>query len=74
MGCNHAQPKQSAALVFARMAASHKRELAKARKRGESAGEIAARELEVERITSALRRARELTGDVAEAIEPTLIE
>jgi hypothetical protein len=74
VGCNHAQPKQSAALVFARMAASHKRELAKARKRGESAGEIAARELEVERITSALRRARELTGDVAEAIEPTLIE
>lgn len=69
LGCNHAQPKQSAAPVFARMAASHKRELAKARKRGEPAGQIAARELEVERITSALRRARELTGDVAEAIE-----
>lgn len=69
LGCNHAQPKQSAAPVFARMAASHKRELGKARKRGEPAGQIAARELEVERITSALRRARELTGDVAEAIE-----
>jgi hypothetical protein len=32
-------------------------------------GQIAARELEVERITSALRRARELTDDVTEAIE-----
>jgi hypothetical protein len=69
LGCVHAQPKQSAAPTFARMATSHKRELAKARKRGEPAGQIAARELEVERITSALRRARELTGDVAEAIE-----
>ncbi|MFN8164527.1 MAG: site-specific integrase, partial [Solirubrobacterales bacterium] len=69
LGCNHAQPKQSAAPLFARMATSHRRELAKARKRGEPAGQIAARELEVERITSALRRARELTGDVAEAIE-----
>lgn len=69
LGCGHAQPKQSAAPVFARMATSHKRELAKARKRGEPAGQLAARELEVERITSALRRARELQGDVAEAIE-----
>jgi hypothetical protein len=69
LGCGHAQPKRSAAPVFARMAQSHKRELTKARKRGEPAGQIAARELEVERITSALRRARELQGDVAEAIE-----
>ena len=39
LGCNHAQPKRSAATVFARMATSHKRELAKARKRGEPAGQ-----------------------------------
>lgn len=55
LGCSHAQPKRSAAPVFARMAQSHKRELAKAHKRGEPAGQIAARELEVERITSALQ-------------------
>jgi integrase len=69
LGCSHAQPKRSAAPVFARMATSHRRGLAKARERGEPAGQIAARELEIERITSALRRARELQGDVAEAIE-----
>jgi site-specific recombinase XerD len=69
LGCNHAQPKRSAVPVFTRMAASHKRELTKAHRRGEPAGQIAARELEVARITSALRRARELQGDVAEAIE-----
>jgi hypothetical protein len=72
LGCSHAQPKRSAAPVFARMAGSHKRGLAKARERGEPAGQIAARELEVERITAALRRARELSGDVAEAIEASV--
>jgi site-specific recombinase XerD len=69
LGCVHAQPKKSAAPVFRRMLASHERELAAARQRGEPAGQIAARELEVERIRSALRRAEELTGDVAAAIE-----
>jgi hypothetical protein len=69
LGCNHAQPKRSAAPLFARMAASHKRGLARAQKRDEPAGQIAARELEVQRIEGALRRARELSGDVAEAIE-----
>jgi hypothetical protein len=36
---------------------------------GEPAGQIAARELEIERIHSALRRAEELSSDVAAAIE-----
>ena len=69
LGCIHAQPKKSAAPVFRRMLASHERELAAARQRGEPAGQVAARELEVERIRSALRRAEELAGDVAAAIE-----
>lgn len=69
LGCSHAQPKRSAAPVFARMLSSHTRQLAQARERGEPAGQIAARELEVERISSAHRRSRELAGDVAEAIE-----
>ena len=69
LGCTHAQPKKSAAPVFRRMAASHRRALAKAREVGEPAGQIAARQLEVERIEHALRRAEELEHDVAEAIE-----
>jgi hypothetical protein len=36
---------------------------------GEPAGQIAARELEIVRIQSALRRAEELSADVAAAIE-----
>jgi hypothetical protein len=51
------------------MLASHERELAAARGRKEPAGQIAARELEVACIRSALQRAEELTGDVAAAIE-----
>lgn len=69
LGCVHAQPKKSAAPVFRRMAASHRRALAKARGVGEPAGQIAARQLEVERIEHALRRAEELEHDVAAAIE-----
>ena len=69
LGCGHAQPKKSAAPVFRRMLVSHQRSLTAARSGGEPAGQIAARELEVIRIQSALRRAEELTGDVAEAIE-----
>jgi hypothetical protein len=69
LGCVHAQPKKSAAPVFRRMVASHRRALAKAREVGEPAGRIAARELEVARIEHALRRAEELDHDVAEAIE-----
>jgi hypothetical protein len=69
LGCVHAQPKKSAIPVFRRMLASHERELAAARGRGEPAGQIAARELEVGRIRAALRRAEELLVDVAAAIE-----
>jgi hypothetical protein len=69
LGCVHAQPKKSAAPIFRRMLASHERELRAARERGEAAGQIAAREMEVGRIRTALRRAEELTMDVAAAIE-----
>ena len=51
------------------MLASHRRALAAALNGGEPAGQIAARELEIGRIESALRRAEELTPTVAEAIE-----
>ena len=68
LGCGHAQPKQSAAPVFAQMLGSHQRALARARDT-EPAGQVAARELEIVRIESALRRSRELDGDVAAAIE-----
>ena len=71
LGCVHAQPKKSATPIFRRMLASHERELAAARGRGEPAGQIASRELEVARIRSALRRAEELADDVAAAIEAT---
>jgi site-specific recombinase XerD len=69
LGCHHAQPKKSAAPVFRRMIASHTRALAKAREGGEPAGQLAARELELDRLRSALRRAEELDDDVAAALE-----
>jgi hypothetical protein len=69
LGCVHAQPKKSAAPIFRRMLASHERALAAARTRGEPAGQIASRELEVAPLRQALRRAEELAVDVAAAIE-----
>ena len=69
LGCNHAQPKKSAAPMFRRMLASHERELSAARERNEPAGQIASRELEIVRIGTALRRADELDEDAAAAIE-----
>jgi hypothetical protein len=51
------------------MLASHTRALTRAQEVGEPAGQIAARQLELERIRSALRRAEELFTDVAAAIE-----
>ncbi|MCJ0907211.1 hypothetical protein [Rhodococcus sp. ARC_M6] len=45
------------------------RSLNKARTGGEPAGQIAARELEVERLRNALRRAEELNDDVATFLE-----
>lgn len=69
LGCAHAQPKKSAAPVFARMLTSHERELMRARERREPLGQLASREMEVGRIRHALRRAEELSEDVAAAIE-----
>jgi integrase len=69
LGCSHAQPKRSAVPVFRGMLASHLRVLEVGRQRGEPAGQIAARELEVERIRAALHRAEALGDDVAAAIE-----
>ncbi|HZD22634.1 MAG TPA: site-specific integrase [Acidimicrobiia bacterium] len=69
LGCVHAQPKKSAAPVFRRMLASHRRALARAHEVGEPPGQIAARQLEIERVEHALRRAEELDHDVAAAIE-----
>jgi len=69
LGCVHAQPKRSAAPIFRRMLASHERQLIAARDRGELAGQIASRELDVTCIRGALRRAEELSDDVAAAIE-----
>ena len=51
------------------MIASHTRALHKAKTDGGPAGQLAARELELDRIRSALRRAEELNNDVAEALE-----
>lgn len=51
------------------MLSSHTRALDKAREHGEPAGQIASREIEVERIRSAMQRAKELSGDAAEVLE-----
>lgn len=69
LGCTHAQPKRGAIPTFRTMLHSHRRALTLARKHNELAGQIAARELEIVRIQGALRRAEELTDDVAAAIE-----
>ena len=69
LGCGHAQPKRSAAPVFIRMITSHERALENGRSHGEPAGQLAAREMEIGRIRSALRRAEQLSDDVAAAME-----
>lgn len=73
LGCGHAQPKKSALPVFRRMLTSHTRALDKAREHGEPAGQIAARELEVERIRSAMQRAQDLSDDAGEALETAAV-
>jgi hypothetical protein len=55
--------------IFQRMLSSHQAALERARGAREPAGQLAARELEVQRIGSALRRAGDLDDDVAAAIE-----
>jgi len=69
LGCSSAQPKRSATPIFQRMLASHDKALPRARNAGEPAGQLAARELELQRLSSALRRAGDLDDDVAAAIE-----
>jgi hypothetical protein len=69
LGGSHAQPKKRAVPTFRRMLASHSRALDRARQVGEPAGQLAARELEVERIRGALHRANELSQDAAAALE-----
>jgi hypothetical protein len=61
--------QESAAAIFQRMLTSHQAALDRARGGGEPAGQLAARELEVQRISSALRRADALDDDVGAAIE-----
>jgi hypothetical protein len=68
LGCSHAQPKKSAVPIFRRMLASYEHSLVAARGHSEPAGQIAAREMEIVRISCALRRAEELSDDVAVAI------
>lgn len=68
LGCTHAQPKKSAAPTFRRKIASHTRALTRVRDDGEPTGQLAARELELDRLRSALRRAQELDDDVAHAL------
>jgi len=53
LGCTHAQPKKSAVPVFRRMLASHQRSLDDALGHNEPAGQIAARKLELVRISTA---------------------
>jgi hypothetical protein len=69
LGCSSAQPKKSAVPLFQRMLSSHQAALERARGAREPAGQLAARELEVQRISSALRGAGDLDDDVAAAIE-----
>ena len=51
------------------MLTSHQNALDRAHELHEPAGQLAARELEIERISGALRRAESLEDDVAAAIE-----
>jgi hypothetical protein len=51
------------------MLTSHERALQRARSAGEPAGQMASRELEIQRITGALPRADELTDDDAAVLK-----
>ena len=72
LGCGHAQPKKSAMPLFERMRASHARQLELAEARQEPLGQLAARRQELHRIERALHRTRQLTTDVAMAMEDAL--
>jgi integrase len=73
LGCVHAQPKKSALPLFEKMRASHARELARAEARCEPLGQLASRRLEIARLDQAVRRAQELSADVAQAMEDALV-
>lgn len=51
------------------MIASHTRALTQARNNGEPTGQLAARELEIDRLRWALHRAQELDVDVAQTLD-----
>ena len=51
------------------MIASHTRALTRAHEAGEPAGQIAARELEIDRLRAALQRAEELNTEASAALE-----
>jgi hypothetical protein len=72
LGCAHAQPKKSAVPIVRRMLVSHERSLAAAQGHSGPAGQIAAREIEIVRIRGALRKAEDLSDDVAASIERAL--
>lgn len=73
LGCVHAQPKKSALPLFEKMRANHARELARAEARHEPLGQLASRRLELARLDQAVRRAQELSVDVAAAMEAALV-
>jgi site-specific recombinase XerD len=73
LGCVHAQPKKAALPLFENMRANHARELARAEARHEPLGQIASRRLELARLDQAVRRANELSVDVAKAMELALL-
>lgn len=73
LGCVHAQPKKAALPLFEKMRASHARELARAEARNEPLGQLASRRLELARLDQAVRRARELSTDVAQAMDVALM-
>ncbi|WGF90778.1 tyrosine-type recombinase/integrase [Marinivivus vitaminiproducens] len=72
LGCVHAQPKKSALPLFEEMRANHARELTRAEARHEPLGQLASRRLELTRLDQAVRRARELSVNVAQAMENAL--
>jgi hypothetical protein len=72
LGCSSAQPKKSAVPLFQRMLSSHQAALERARGAREPAGQLGARELEVQRISSALRGA--LSGSLTTGVPETSLK
>lgn len=69
LGCGNVQPKRGALDTFRVMLASHTKALDDARRHHEPEGQLAARELEIDRIRSIIRRAELLDADAAQALE-----